>query len=37
MIRTDIGADNRLPELCGRCASVVALDHPEALEEGLEK
>lgn len=36
MYRTDLGADSRLPQLCGRCASIVAGDHPEILEEGLE-
>lgn len=36
MYRTDLGADSRLPQLCGRCAAIVASDHPEVLEEGLE-
>ena len=36
MYRTDLGTDSRLPQLCGRCASIVAGDHPEILEEGLE-
>ena len=37
MIRTDIGADSKLPELCGRCAENVEANYPEAVQEGLEK
>jgi isoleucyl-tRNA synthetase len=37
MIRTDIGADPKLPMLCGRCAKIVEDNYPEALTEGLEK
>ena len=37
MIRTDIGADSKLPVLCGRCAETVEANYPEALQEGLEK
>lgn len=36
MIRTDIGADPKLPMLCGRCAKIVEDDYPQAVEEGLE-
>ena len=37
MIRTDIGADSKLPVLCGRCAEIVEANYPEAVQEGLEK
>jgi len=37
MIRTDIGADNEVPLLCGRCAKIVKEDYPEAVQEGLEE
>lgn len=37
MIRTDIGEDPKLPELCGRCAKIVEEDFPEAAQEGLEE
>ena len=37
MIRTDIGADNKIPMLCGRCAKIVEEDYPEAVQEGLEE
>lgn len=37
MIRTDIGADPKLPLLCGRCAKIVEKYWPEAVKEGLEK
>ena len=37
MIRTDIGADPKLPMLCGRCAEILEANYPEAVEEGLEK
>ena len=36
MIRTDLGEDKDLPQLCGRCAKIVRENFPEALEEGLE-
>lgn len=37
MIRTDIGADPKLPMLCGRCAKIVEGNVPEAVQEGLEE
>ncbi|NRN71504.1 Isoleucine--tRNA ligase [Lactobacillus helveticus] len=37
MIRTDIGADLKLPMLCGRCAEIVEANYPEVVQEGLEK
>ena len=37
MIRTDIGADPKLPMLCGRCAEIVEANYPEVVQEGLEK
>lgn len=37
MIRTDIGADSKLPVLCGRCAEIVEANYPEAVQEGLKK
>ncbi|MGQ5709135.1 isoleucine--tRNA ligase [Lactobacillus sp. PSON] len=36
MIKTDIGADPKLPELCARCAEIVEKDYPEAVQEGFE-
>ncbi|CCI85417.1 isoleucyl-tRNA synthetase [Lactobacillus pasteurii DSM 23907 = CRBIP 24.76] len=36
MIRNDIGADEALPTICGRCAKIVRDNFPAALEEGLE-
>lgn len=36
MIRTDIGEDPKLPKICGRCAKIVEVDCPEAVQEGLE-
>lgn len=35
MIKTDIGSDPKLPQLCGRCAKLVEEEFPEALAEGL--
>ncbi len=37
MIRTDIGADPKLPMICGRCAKIVEKYWPEAVKEGLDK
>ena len=37
MIRNDIGQDNDLPMLCGRCAEIVKADYPETAQEGLEE
>ena len=36
MIKTDIGTDPKLPELCARCAEIVEKDYPEAVQEGFE-
>lgn len=35
-VRNDIGTDEKLPHLCGRCAHVVEENYPEAVAEGLE-
>ena len=35
MIRQDVGRDERLPQLCERCAKIVEADFPAALSEGL--
>ncbi len=37
MLKTDIGTDKRFPQLCARCAAIVANDYPQAITEGLEK
>ncbi|RMC25112.1 MULTISPECIES: isoleucine--tRNA ligase [unclassified Lactobacillus] len=37
MIRTDIGKDNDLSMICGRCAAIVKSEFPEAIQEGLEE
>lgn len=37
MIRTDIGKDQDLPMICGRCAKIVKNDYPEIVQEGLEE
>lgn len=37
MIRTDIGKDNDLSIICGRCATIVKSEFPEAIQEGLEE
>ncbi|MBP2057798.1 isoleucyl-tRNA synthetase [Lactobacillus colini] len=34
---TDVGADARFPELCKRCAQIVAVNYPEAVKEGFEE
>ncbi|WEV42888.1 isoleucine--tRNA ligase [Lactobacillus sp. ESL0684] len=36
MVRSDIGVDQSLPMLCGRCATIVKEDYPEVVQEGLE-
>ncbi|WP_276805042.1 isoleucine--tRNA ligase [Lactobacillus hominis] len=36
-ITNDVGSDARFPDLCARCANIVAESYPEAIEEGLEK
>ena len=35
-IRKDVGVDEKLPHLCGRCAHIVEENHPEAVAEGFE-
>ncbi|WP_086350494.1 isoleucine--tRNA ligase [Candidatus Enterococcus clewellii] len=35
-VRTDVGSDEKLPTLCGRCASIVEENYPEAVAEGFE-
>lgn len=35
-IRKDIGLDEKLPHLCGRCAYIVKTYYPEVVDEGLE-
>ncbi|MFD1432544.1 isoleucine--tRNA ligase [Lacticaseibacillus yichunensis] len=36
MTREDVGTDSRFPQLCARCAAIVAANYPDALSEGLE-
>lgn len=36
-VRTDVGVDEKLPTLCGRCAHLVEEYYPEAVAEGFEK
>ena len=36
MIKTDVGADQELPQVCAHCAEIIRHDFPEAVEEGLE-
>ncbi|MGL4697229.1 isoleucine--tRNA ligase [Enterococcus larvae] len=35
-VRTDVGSDEKLPTLCGRCAKIVEENYPEAVAEGFE-
>lgn len=35
-IRKDVGIDEKLPHLCGRCAQLVEAFYPEAVVEGFE-
>ncbi|MPN14463.1 Isoleucine--tRNA ligase [bioreactor metagenome] len=35
-IRKDVGVDEKLPHLCGRCAKIVEENYPEAVAEGFE-
>jgi isoleucyl-tRNA synthetase len=35
-IRKDVGSDEKLPHLCGRCARIVEAHYPEAVAEGFE-
>ena len=37
MVRTDIGTDPKLPELCSRCAAIVEANYPEAAVNGFDK
>ena len=36
MIKTDVGSDQELPQLCAHCAAIVRKYYPEALKEDLE-
>jgi isoleucyl-tRNA synthetase len=36
-VRHDVGTDEKLPHLCGRCAHVVEVHYPEAVAEGFEE
>ncbi|GGC98665.1 isoleucine--tRNA ligase [Enterococcus wangshanyuanii] len=36
-VRTDVGLDEKLPHLCGRCATIVEENYPEAVAEGFEE
>lgn len=36
-VRTDVGEDEKLPHLCGRCAAIVEENYPEAVAEGFEE
>lgn len=35
-VRQDVGSDEKLPTLCGRCAHIVEKNYPEAVAEGFE-
>lgn len=35
-VRQDVGSDEKLPTLCGRCAHIVEENYPEAVAEGFE-
>jgi isoleucyl-tRNA synthetase len=35
-VRKDVGSDEKLPHLCGRCAEIVEQEYPEAVAEGFE-
>lgn len=35
-VRTDVGSDEKLATLCGRCAKIVEENYPEAVAEGFE-
>ncbi|MBL1227873.1 isoleucine--tRNA ligase [Enterococcus sp. BWB1-3] len=35
-VKTDIGTDEKMPHLCGRCAAIVEEHYPEAVAEGFE-
>lgn len=36
-VRVDVGDDEKLPLLCGRCAAIVEENYPEAVAEGFEE
>ncbi|GBG93939.1 isoleucyl-tRNA synthetase [Ligilactobacillus salitolerans] len=36
MIKQDIGQDERFPQLCQSCTTIVTENYPEAIQEGLE-
>ena len=35
-VRQDVGSDEKLPTLCGRCAHIVEENYPESVAEGFE-
>ncbi|MCB5956155.1 isoleucine--tRNA ligase [Enterococcus sp. CWB-B31] len=35
-VKTDVGTDEKMPHLCGRCAAIVEEHYPEAVAEGFE-
>lgn len=35
-VRQDVGSDEKLPTLCGRCAHIVEENYPEAVAEGFD-
>lgn len=35
-VKTDVGIDEKLPHLCGRCAAIVEEHYPEAVAEGFD-
>lgn len=35
-VRTDVGEDSALPQVCGRCATIVRAQFPEAVAQGFE-
>ncbi|EPC97765.1 isoleucyl-tRNA ligase, partial [Lacticaseibacillus paracasei subsp. paracasei Lpp227] len=37
MVRTDIGTDPKLPQLCSRCAAIVEANFPDAVTNGFDK
>ena len=35
-VKNDVGSDEKLPTLCGHCATIVTSEFPEAVAEGFE-
>lgn len=35
-VKEDVGSDEKLPTMCGRCAAIVEENYPEAVVEGIE-